>query len=198
MNICIFGDSVTWGAWLPERVAWVDLLRNSLEKEFAQQYSVYNLGIDGNTSRDLLNRFDVEAKARKPAIIIIAIGVNDSCYLKSVEQPLVEIEEFEKNLKALLVKAQSYTSQVILVGLVKGDDSVTIPFPGSTTGKCYEKSRVQAYDRVVSQLAKQKNLHFVQLSDKLNDQDFIDGLHPNASGHEKIFQSVRQSIKPYL
>ena len=198
MNICIFGDSLTWGAWLKERVAWADLLRNSLEKEFVQKYSVYNLGIDGNTSRDLLNRFDVEANARKPAIIIIAIGVNDSCYLKSVEQPLVEIEQFEKNLNALLVKAQNYTSQVILVGLVKGDDTLTIPFPGSTTGKCYEKSRVQAYDWVVSQLAKQKNLCFVQLSDKLDDQDFIDGLHLNASGHKKIFQAVRQSINPYL
>jgi len=38
MNICIFGDSIAWGAWLPFRVSWANLLRNYLEKTSAVHF----------------------------------------------------------------------------------------------------------------------------------------------------------------
>jgi len=38
--------------------------------------SVYNYGFSGNTSKDLLLRFEVETIARKPDVIIFAIGIN--------------------------------------------------------------------------------------------------------------------------
>lgn len=198
MNICIFGDSVTWGAWLPERVAWVDLLRTDLEQRYGRRYSVYNLGIDGDTSRDLLSRFDSEARARRPGLIIIAIGVNDSYYISSPDQPLVSLTEFEANVSSLISQAKALNSQVMLVGLVKGDDSITVPFPGSTTGKCYTKAQVRLYDQRLQQLAKEQQLPFVQVYEQLTDADFVDGLHPNAAGQRKIYEQVRQSLESVL
>jgi lysophospholipase L1-like esterase len=54
-TICVFGDSITWGAYDPERGGWVNRLRNDLEKK---EIESYNLGISGDTTADLLKRFN--------------------------------------------------------------------------------------------------------------------------------------------
>ena len=73
-NICIFGDSITWGPRLTFRVAWANLLRNHLEKSATELFRVYDLGVDMDTTRNVLARIEIESTARKPAIIIFNIG----------------------------------------------------------------------------------------------------------------------------
>jgi lysophospholipase L1-like esterase len=189
-RICVFGDSVAWGAYLPKREAWVDLLRNHLEKLSNYSVVLYNLGIDENTSTDLLQRFDSEATARNPDVIIIAIGVNDSIYRG---QNLFDVsgEKFTENLITLLGKARTFTDTIWLMGLVKGSDKETIPLKVSTTGKCYSKSAVRQYDEYIRTVAVNKKLPFVDIYADLNDSDFDDGLHPNLQGHIKIFNKIR-------
>ncbi len=79
-TICIFGDSIIWGAGLPCRVAWVNLLRNYVEIKYGGVVELYDLGIDRDTTEDLLKRFDAENRARRPQVIIFAVGTNDSSY----------------------------------------------------------------------------------------------------------------------
>ena len=47
MTICIFGDSITWGAYDPEQGGWATRLRNYFEKQ-DNDVDVYNLGISGD------------------------------------------------------------------------------------------------------------------------------------------------------
>lgn len=192
MNICIFGDSVVWGAWLPSRVGWANLLRNYLEKNFGSTFSVYNLGIDGNTTNDLLLRFDIETKARSPELIIFEIGVNDSCYRETRNKPLVDIDTFKRNIKILINKAKTHTHKITFLGLVKGNDKETMPLPSSSTGKCYDKENVVLYDEAIKNVCLEENVDFIDLYSLLDDQDFVDGLHPNPAGHIKIFEIVRK------
>lgn len=198
INLCIFGDSITWGAWLPFRVGWANLLRNYLEKVSDNAVSVYDLGIDGDTSRDLLDRFEVEARARKPQVIIFAVGINDSGFRLSKENPLVPIDEFESNLRQLIGMAREFTQDIIFLGLGKGDDGPTNPLPQSTTGKCYDKENARLYDEVIRKVCEEEKVRYVSVIDKLTDDDFIDGLHPNPDGHLKIYESVRKELDKFL
>jgi lysophospholipase L1-like esterase len=193
-NICIFGDSITWGAQLSFRVGWANLFRNYLEGLSGEFFAVYDLGIDGNTSDDLIDRFDVEAKARSPEIIFFAIGTNDSCFHKTKDNSEVSIEDFENNLNKLILKARKFTENIIFIGLVKGDDKITFPLIRSTTGKCYKKENIKMYDSVIRKVCDKESLLFIDVNNNLNDLDFDDGLHPNVIGHMKIFEEVRRNL----
>lgn len=196
MNICIFGDSVTWGAFLPFRAAWANLLRNYLEGQDSQ-IAVYDLGIDANTSTDLLNRFDTEAAARHPEFIIFAIGTNDAAYRDEPDNALTPINEFRANITDLFEKASHFTPNLLVIGLAKGDDSLTQPLPRSTTSKCYSRSNTQRYNDVLESLCKNRIVQFVDIFNLLTNEDFDDGLHPNLGGHQKIFEAVKEVLLEY-
>jgi lysophospholipase L1-like esterase len=196
-RICVFGDSVVWGACIPKREAWTDLLRNYLDEKFNYSVDLYNLGIDGNTSKDILKRFDVEVQARNPDVIICAVGANDSIF-RNNNQFEVSESNFLQNLSDILKKAKKYTEQILFVGLVKGSDTETIPLKRSATGKCYSKLAVKKYDGYIKSFAEQNNVPFVDVFTLLTDEDFDDGLHPNIQGHSKIFQAVKKTLDSFI
>lgn len=101
----MFGDSVTYAGYIKN--SWANLIKLDLESNSQEDVEFFNLGINGNTSDDILNRFDVEAQARQPELIIFAFGVNDSGYIFDTNKPLVEIQNFETNVKILLIKQKT-------------------------------------------------------------------------------------------
>jgi len=193
--ICVFGDSVLWGWGLPFRIGWVNLLRNYIEDKSNFTMNLYDLGIDGETTEGILGRFNVESSARKPDMIIFATGVNDSAYRKTKAHPLVSVGAFEKNIHLLIEKARRFTKNIVFVGLCLGDERLTMPLPASTTGKCFDKENVKIYNDIIKKVCKKEKVLFVDVLDKLTDADFCEGLHPSASGHEKIFKEVKGHIK---
>ena len=199
-KICIFGDSVTWGMGLRQRVGWADLLRNHLEQRTDHYLELYNLGIDRDNSKDLLKRVDGEAEARKPDMIIILIGSNDSLQYKKGRKLVDEVNEddFRKNLQKIIDKSKKYTKEIFLVGLVIGDDSLLNPLPRSTTGKRYTKKRISKYDQVIREVAAKNSIAFIDINKVLGDDDFADGLHPNERGHEKIYERLLSALEYYL
>lgn len=194
MRICIFGDSIIWGAGLPFRVSWSNLLRNYLESETKDYIELYDLGIDGNTTVDLLERFDTEAQARKPDMIVFGVGINDSFYRKTKDNPPVTDEDFRKNIIDLIKRSRRFTERIYFVGLAKGSDDTTRPLARSTTGKCYDKENTEKYNRILKETCRQNHASFIGIRDILTDDDFDDGLHPNTMGHIKIFERIRQEV----
>jgi len=43
---------------------------------------------------------------------------------------------------------------------------------------------------MISNICKEKNIHFVPMPKFLLKEDLDDGLHPNSQGHEKISRTV--------
>lgn len=84
-RLTIFGDSITWGACDYEGGGWSTRLRRYFETSDKYDVSVYNLGIGGDATDNLLFRFGTEGLARNrfPQTIIFAIGINDSQYMNS-------------------------------------------------------------------------------------------------------------------
>ncbi len=188
---CIFGDSVTQASYVKD--SWADLLKPLLEtKHSDSSVNVFNLGIGGNTTTDIVNRFNNEASARLPTDIIFALGVNDSAYLIGDGSAITDEEQFKANLLSLIERAHKFTQNITFVGAVLGDDSILKPFPGSSKGKSYSAQRTQKYDNMLKELAENNNCKFIYVLDKLNKEDFQDGLHPNEQGHQKMFRVIKE------
>jgi len=100
-TICIFGDSIAWGAVDPENGGWVAQLRRYFETN-NYDIAVYNQGVSGDNTDDLSARFKIECEAREPQIIIFAIGINDSQYVKIEDNPRISLEKFQNNLVELI------------------------------------------------------------------------------------------------
>ncbi len=194
VTFCIFGDSIIWGAGLPRRVSWANLLRNYLEKRQSGIIELYDLGIDRDTTEDLLERFDAEAKARNPNEIIFAVGINDSSYRENKNNHIVSVDKFESNLLKLIQKSGKFTRNIMFVGLAKGSDKETVPLRRSTTGKCYDKESAEIYNNIIEDVCKRENIPFINILNKLKDEDFYDGLHPSIGGHRKIFNAVKKFL----
>ena len=192
-NICIWGDSITWGAWDYEKGGWVNRLHLALDAKQTLP-RVTNLGISGNTTKDLLKRFLCEAEARNPGFIIFAIGINDSCLEQTGGTEIVSIQDFEKNYEELLRQARQFTDQIVLIGLTWYDESSN----RHRSEHYYYNKRIQQYDAKIKEIGEKNNLTYIHLFDILTGQDLEDGLHPNTSGHKKIFEKVMSALLPLI
>ncbi len=193
MNILIFGDSITWGAYDPEQGGWATRLRNYFEEQ-DNDVAVYNLGISGDTTADLLARIEVEAKSREPNLIIFAIGINDAQFIHSTNGLRVSPDEFQQNLAKLLALAKKFTNKVVFVGLTKVDESKTAPIPWNTA-KSYTNENIERLDNVIKKFCEDTKLKFIPMESIVGNDDLIDGLHPNTKGHIKIFNQMKSEIE---
>ncbi len=191
-TICLFGDSIAWGAWDPERGGWGARLRNYFETNDIE-IPFYNCGVAGDNTDYLLERFKVEAEAREPKIIIFAIGLNDSSYIDSKDNLFVPMKRFENNLRELISQAKEITDTIIFVGLTKVDEEKTMPTSWDET-KNYDEENVKLYDLKIKEICDKGGLLFVPVFDLLEKGDLEDGLHPNSAGHQKMFLRIKKFL----
>jgi len=194
INICIFGASITWGAYDAEKGGWVERLKIHFFNQEDENYaSVYNLAVSGATTDDLLKRFDVECEARRPNIVVFSIGNNDSSLVKSLQSNRMPIEEFRENLEKLSEKARKFTEKIVFVGLSRVDEAKTKPVYWNEDA-WYVNAEIEKYDAIIEKFCREKNLKYISLRGILKDGDWEDGLHPNAKGHEKIFEKIKPEV----
>lgn len=194
-RISIFGDSIAWGSWDPENGGWVAQLRRYFETNENYEVNVYNLGISGDTTNDLLIRFNTEclARNRHPQTIIFAIGINDSQYINATDNPRTPIEKFQNNLVEIINQAKNFSDKIIFLGLTKIDEIKTRPIPWSPE-KFYSNDNVAKYNSVIKKISGEYNLPFIDLLDLLETNELEDGLHPNSDGHKKMFLKIKEFL----
>jgi lysophospholipase L1-like esterase len=185
-NICIFGASITWGAFDREAGGWADRLKTHFWQKGDTDTDVYNYGVSGDKVSDVLKRFDFEAAIKPPNIVLFSVGINDS--LHSVNFKGTPLEEFRKNYQQLIERAKKFTEKIIIVGLTNVDEEIE--------RKGYKNEEIKKYNKVMKEVAAEKNLKFIDLFGILTKEDLsIDGLHPDANGHKKIFERVLEVLE---
>jgi lysophospholipase L1-like esterase len=182
-TVCVFGDSITWGSYDINQGGWVERLKVYLMKE---DIDAYNCGISGDDTDDLLERFDVECKAREPELIIFAIGINDS-------HRNVPLEKFEENVKSLIGKARKYSKNIVYVGLTPVNNSLA-----EVKEDNYINDKIKIYNSKIKSICQKEKILFLEIFDDWIKADYkrmlYDGLHPNSKGHDKIFQAVKEFL----
>jgi lysophospholipase L1-like esterase len=191
MDIGVWGDSITYGACDANGLGWVGRLRVQFPMD--HYVSVYNRGVCGDTSADLLNRFEAEIQSTQVAVVVLAIGINDCKSPSNSEKNIVSQVEFRANIQELVVRAQKYTSCIIVVGLTRVDESkTTYPFR-------FTNEQIEIYNNVLKEVSLNESIPFIDMIEILDSAaDLYDGLHPNASGYRKMCDAISRSIQPVL
>ena len=204
----IFGDSIAQGAWDPFG-GWVQRVRGILDQHFFENPDemclTFNMGVSGNTSQDVLNRFKGEVDVRftpdTDTIILFAVGMSDSLVTVKDGTTQIALKAFQDNIKHLLEQAKTYTPKIGFVGLTPVDEDNVNPLPWNKSVS-YWNANVYAYDRALKSICDDHDVTFVDIWDEWyknpSYQDWLfDGVHPNERGHQRIARSVlKQFLRP--
>lgn len=204
IHILVFGDSIAYGAWDPEG-GWVQRLRRRLDKITLNgkgYYLVYNLGVSGDTSREILSRFESEAKIRLDAqekpVIIFAFGTNDCVLVNKKKEFKVPEKEFRKNLSRLSRLAKKYADKIVFVGLTPVDEAKMDPVPWAPQFSA-KNEFIEKYDEMIKSFCTKNRIHFIGVFSKMIKLDYrsllYDGDHPNSKGHEKLYEIISDYLQ---
>lgn len=148
IEIILIGDSII------KRGSWQELLNKK---------QLINLGVDGDTTKNLLTRI-AYLKSIEPKTIILMIGVNDLC----LSTPL---DEVFNNYKKILEHLQKTNSKLIINGVF-------------ITQMPAVNKKILKLNSLISEYCKKEKLEFLDLNDNFkNEQNLLkedlttDGLH---------------------
>lgn len=201
-TVVAFGDSTT--APRGELRVYPRVLKELLARQ-GVPCQVINAGVGGNTTSQARARFARDVLEKEPDCVILQFGINDSAVDvwrdPPAEQPRVLLEDYEKNLRYFCKELKSRHCHVILM----------TPNPLQWTDQLlslYGKSPYQPqdpdgfnvllkrYSDKVREIAKDEKVILVDVDRRFRTlaqdtgQDLssllLDGMHPNAQGHELI------------
>lgn len=194
-----FGDSLTYGAWGRQTHGWTTLLRDYLDTKFEYpSYYYYALGIPGETSRGLVDRFASEVASRRRTddeayTFLIACGANDATWLKGEAHFKLDVETYIKNMKVVVDSAKAVGGRIYLLNITPVNENYSREFKGKDK-ECLNEY-VDKYNEAIRLVATNKNVPIIDINSAFEADDIPelitrDGLHPSDAGHQLIFETV--------
>lgn len=200
LRLIALGDSLVYGYGDPEGGGWVEQLRRRWMSVESPGHVLYNLGVRGNRTVQVLERLEQEFRQRGelrnrvPDVIILSVGVNDSTQVQSPQgRNYTDFEQFQIQINTLLDQAQQLCP-VLFVGMVPVDES-KMPFQGCLY---YNHEHQSQYKEVTRLACLERQIPYLDLFQMwLNRGDHWwrsrlsgDGLHPNTLGYQSILQDI--------
>lgn len=204
MRILVFGDSITQGFNDPNG-GWVEhLKRDYLQRKVKgdDAFEIFNLGISGDTSIEVLNRMENEIAVRRwpndPVMTILAVGVNDSTDKHG--KRLCSPDGYKANIYKLLDTMTRMSDMQLVVGLTPCVNSLLDPASWSENDLRADNQRIFEYEQMLSSITQERNINFVPIWETITsisewESIFPDGLHPNVTGHKLIYNEVKKVLE---
>ena len=199
VKILFFGDSITdMGRYREEEAkirpyglgaGHVFLIATKLMGEEYGKYTIVNRGNSGDRVVDLYARIKHDVWNEQPDVLSILIGANDvwKDLSKNSCHDGVDIVRWEKVYRMIIEDTK--------INLPNAEIMICEPFvlPGTVTredGRLEAFNQIRKYAKVARKLAKEYNLSFVALQDKLDEMAekygekyfLYDGIHPDIAG----------------
>lgn len=200
LRIIALGDSLIYGYGDPEGGGWVEQLRRRWMSVESPGHVLYNLGIRGNRTVQVLERLEHEfrdrgeLRNRVPDLIILSVGVNDSARVQSPGgRNYTDFQQFQTQVNTLLATAQQLCA-VLFIGMTPVDES-KMPFHGCL----YYNHENQAQYKEITRLAcLERQIPYLDLfqiwlnrgNPWWRSRLSSDGIHPNTLGYQSILQDV--------
>lgn len=206
-KIIVYGSSISWGAWDKEG-GWVERLKKYASGktiDSGQKYycMLYNLGISGDNSSDILQRFNRELLQRynetdQSLVIVIEVGINDSLYVNAEKDFKVPTTVFRSNVKKLFELAKKYTDRIIFVGGPPVIDNLLDPIPWHPAGT-YKTNYVEKFNKILSDTCLEKKGVYIDIFNSFKNGNLKelmspDGVHPSSVGHRVIYEKVKKVL----
>lgn len=192
-RIVFAGDSVTdmgsenpVGEGLFDNVGrgYVRVIENMLAAYYPEVFlRITNSGISGNTSRDLLARFDRDVVALNPDWVSICIGINDvwrqfDC--PAITDSHVLPDEYEKNVEEMICRVKDRVKGIFILS----------PYIMEPNSADMMRNRMNEYVAICRRLSEKYHCIFVDFQKmyedycKIRHSSYIawDRIHPNQIG----------------
>ncbi len=155
-----------------------------------------NMGVSGNTSRDLAARWANDLIAQKPDYVLIQIGINDTWrYFDRPLQPDVHVttEEYRANLGAMIDSAEAAGCRVIL----------SSPFFLEPNRDDPMRAAADRYRAEMARCAKARGVPYIDLQERFDAvltrhyscRMALDRVHPNTMGQYVIASALEQAFE---
>ncbi|EGQ42756.1 MAG: lysophospholipase L1 and related esterases family, partial [Candidatus Nanosalina sp. J07AB43] len=174
MRIPVFGASIERGYW-DFQGGWVHRLQEDLDRyrwKNNEDYSIYNLGISGDTSRAIRKRVKNEIEARynqeEIRIILRITGVNDSQLELSTGENLIPPEEYKENMTKIIEICRNFTDSIYLIGSVPIVEEDVNPMPWKST-HAYREEEIAKYTQRLKKVSDEKSVPLIQLSPDIEE-----------------------------
>lgn len=164
--------------------SYVRVIENMLSTYYPEIFiRVTNSGISGNTSKDLLARYDRDVIDLKPDWVSICIGIND-VWRQFDSPPMrdtqVMPDEYEKNVEEMILKTKDKVKGIFILS----------PYIIEPNRQDWMRARMDEYTAICKKLAEKYNCTFVDFQKMYEDyckyrhSSYIawDRIHPNQIG----------------
>lgn len=195
-RIVVMGASSCLGQGDPELGGWAGRLRQWFERQNARNL-LYNLGISADSSMEVVQRLSSEATLRKPDLIIIQIGINDTWRDESPKSPTkTPLGQFRENIIRIINDAKSLCD-VLVVSIFPIDEDKTTPV--SWVNKYYLLEDAKRYSQATKEICQETGTPYLDIFSewlKGNYKRYLasDGLHANSQGHQYTFEAVKAHL----
>jgi len=185
-RIIFFGDSICHGQHVSVERIFVARLAAYYNSHVVPPILVENRSINGNTTRQGLERLSYDVTSHRPDLVYVQFGLNDcNVWQTDFGQPRVAPDAYRGNLAEIVAKLSSAgTSRVIM--------ATNHP---CVLGEEYEK-RLLAYNDIVRDVARLTgaalfDLHAVAPPFQTETMLCADGIHLSEEGHQYYFEALR-------
>ena len=171
-----------------------------------KQYKVYNSGFPGDTTLELLKRFDRDVANHFPDAVVLLVGSNDMFY----PGHMLDIAAYQKNLNALLDRINNINAEAVLLTAPRFIKNLLIAnFPETINHPKSLDERLDMLNAVIRETAAERYIPLVDTYSLITPVDETaaslvlnaansgrtDGMHMTDEGCKVIAGNVYKALK---
>lgn len=187
------GQIVFAGSSLMEQFPIYEFLQ-----DFQLPYTIYNRGIGGFTTTEMLNTLKEMVYDLSPKYLFLNIGTNDLNSPNYIQEEMVaRYDTILKKIKENVPGVQIF----LLAYYPVNPKAATIPFMAAAF-QHRTNARICAANEAVKQLAEKHGIQFLNLNSSITDEDgnlhadyAIDGMHMYANGYKQVLDKLLPVLK---
>lgn len=186
-SIVFTGDSITHGPLHTKGYrSYTEHFRERLKEKFKNEnIMVFNTGVSGATTRDIIRDFHICVNIYDPDVVFIMLGMNDS------SNQIVPLEEYRSNILELINKVREIGAIPIIQtsNIIKMDLS---------------RKRLKFYMDIVRVVARENNVMLIdhyshwggleKENSNIKNELLNDLIHPNENGHLEMAKFIFKEL----
>ena len=171
-----------------------------------REYCVYNAGFPGDTTLELLKRFDRDVARRQPDTVVMLAGSNDMFYPGHI----LDFATFQKNYNTLLDRIENIGAQAVVLTAPRFLKNLLIEnFPETINHPLSLDERLDMLNQAIRATADERYIPLVDANKLIDPVDDTpdsmvlnvansgrhDGMHMTDEGYKVIAENVCKVLK---
>lgn len=181
------GDSTTWSQTTPGSSLYTSQIWRGINKNYGFIRHLKK-GFGGATSTDVVNNLSWVLSVY-PDLVTIGLGMNDASLVGG--NPQVDVTTYQNNIGTIIDTILSRNSKAHIICCT----------PNQTNDP--NRPNIQAYRDAMATIAQSKNVPCIRFetawtSGQIATYNNADGVHPNASGHQLLYNLMWSTVQQGL